>query len=46
MKIIFLDIDGVVSTFEYKWRLDINKLLLLNNIIYETIYNKVFGETP
>lgn len=36
MKIIFLDIDGVVSTFEYKWRLDINKLLLLNNIIYET----------
>lgn len=36
MKVIFLDIDGVVSTFECKWRLDINKLLLLYDIIYDT----------
>lgn len=36
MRVIFLDIDGVVSTFECKWRLDINKLLLLHDIIVDT----------
>ena len=36
MKIIFLDIDGVISTFEKAWRLDINKLELLSKIIEET----------
>jgi hypothetical protein len=36
MKVIFLDIDGVISTFEKQWKLDINKLDLLTNIINET----------
>lgn len=36
MRVIFLDIDGVVSTFECQWRLDINKLLLLRDIIVDT----------
>lgn len=36
MKVIFLDIDGVVSTFDCKWQLDINKLLLLHDIIDDT----------
>ena len=36
MRVIFLDIDGVVSTFECKWQLDINKLLLLHDIIFDT----------
>lgn len=36
MKVIFLDIDGVVATFECKWQLDINKLLLLHDIIFDT----------
>ena len=36
MKVIFHDIDGVVATFECKWQLYINKLLLLHDIIADT----------
>ena len=36
MKILFLDFDGVVSTFEKGWRLDEEKLLLLKEIIDKT----------
>lgn len=36
MKILFLDFDGVVSTFEKGWRLDDEKLSLLKEIIDET----------
>lgn len=36
MKVIFLDFDGVVSTFEKGWRLDEEKLSLLKEIIDKT----------
>lgn len=36
MKILFLDFDGVVSTFEKGWRLDEEKLSLLKEIIDKT----------
>lgn len=36
MKILFLDFDGVVSTFEKGWRLDEEKLFLLKEIIDKT----------
>lgn len=36
MKILFLDFDGVVSTFEKGWRLDEEKLSLLKEIIDNT----------
>ena len=36
MKILFLDFDGVVSTFEKCWRLDEEKLSLLKEIIDNT----------
>ena len=34
MKILFLDFDGVVSTFEKGWRLDEEKLLLLKLLFH------------
>lgn len=36
MKIIFLDFDGVISTYRRGWKLDIEKLVLLQKIINET----------
>lgn len=36
MKILFIDFDGVVSTFEKGWRLDEEKLSLLKEIIDNT----------
>lgn len=36
MKVIFLDFDGVISTFEKGWRLDEEKLTLLKEIVDET----------
>ena len=36
MKILFLDVDGVVSTFAQGWRLDAEKLSLLKEIIDNT----------
>lgn len=36
MKIIFLDFDGVVSTYEKGWRIDIEKLELLKKIVDKT----------
>lgn len=36
MKIIFLDFDGVISTYEKGWRLDDSKLSLLKEIVDAT----------
>lgn len=36
MKIIFLDFDGVITTYESRWCIDIDKLLLLNDIVSQT----------
>lgn len=35
MKIIFLDFDGVITTYETKWKIDCNKLALVKKIIQE-----------
>lgn len=36
MKIIFLDFDGVISTYEERWRFDMKKLELLKEIVDKT----------
>ncbi len=36
MKIIFLDFDGVISTYEKRWRFDMKKLYLLKEIVDKT----------
>lgn len=36
MKVIFLDFDGVISTYRNKWTLDIEKILLLKKIVDTT----------
>jgi hypothetical protein len=36
MKIIFLDFDGVISTYEKRWRFDMKKLELLKEIVDKT----------
>lgn len=36
MKIIFLDFDGVISTYEKGWRFDIEKIELLKEIVDKT----------
>ena len=36
MKILFLDFDGVITTYESGWRIDLKKLELLDNIIKST----------
>ncbi len=36
MKIIFLDFDGVISTYDKGWRFDVEKLELLKEIVDKT----------
>lgn len=36
MKIIFLDFDGVITTFDCGWTISVEKLLLLDKIIQKT----------
>ena len=36
MKIVFLDFDGVITTYDSKWNIDLNKLALLDKIIEQT----------
>ena len=36
MKILFLDFDGVITTYDSKWCIDTKKLLLVNDIVSQT----------
>jgi hypothetical protein len=36
MKIIFLDFDGVITTYDSRWNIDVEKLKLINKIIQQT----------
>ena len=36
MKILFLDFDGVITTYDSKWCIDNNKLKLVNDIVSKT----------
>lgn len=36
MKILFLDFDGVITTYESGWRIDLKKLELVDKIIEST----------
>lgn len=36
MKIIFLDFDGVITTYQSKWKIDMNKVKIINNICDST----------
>lgn len=36
MKVIFLDFDGVITTYKSQWRLDKDKMLLIKRICDET----------
>ncbi|MBO6272578.1 hypothetical protein J6O48_07335 [bacterium] len=36
MKIIFLDFDGVITTYQSKWKIDMNKIKIINNICNKT----------
>ena len=36
MKVIFLDFDGVITTYESKWKIDVNKIKIINDICDKT----------
>ena len=36
MKILFLDFDGVITTYDSKWCIETKKLLLVNDIVSQT----------
>lgn len=36
MKVLFLDFDGVITTYDSNWNIDLNKLLLIDRIIEQT----------
>lgn len=36
MKILFLDFDGVITTYDSKWQIDLDKLALIDKIIQQT----------
>lgn len=36
MKILFLDFDGVITTYQSKWMIDMNKVKIINNICDKT----------
>lgn len=36
MKILFLDFDGVITTYQSKWKIDMNKVKIINNICDRT----------
>lgn len=36
MKILFLDFDGVITTYESRWKIDESKVKLVNKIVLET----------
>lgn len=36
MKIIFLDFDGVITTYQSKWKIDMNKIKIINDICDKT----------
>lgn len=36
MKVIFLDFDGVITTYKSKWKIDMNKIKIINDICDKT----------
>ena len=36
MKVIFLDFDGVITTYNSKWKIDMNKINIINDICDKT----------
>ena len=36
MKVIFLDFDGVITTHDSKWKIDMNKINIINDICDKT----------
>ena len=36
MKILFLDFDGVITTYQSKWKIDMNKIKIINEICDKT----------
>ena len=36
MKVIFLDFDGVITTYNSKWKIDMNKIKIINDICDKT----------
>lgn len=36
MKILFLDFDGVITTYQSKWKIDMNKVKIINDICDKT----------
>ena len=45
MKVIFLDFDGVITTLESKWRIDIEKVHLVERLCDDTDANIVVSST-
>lgn len=45
MKVIFLDFDGVITTYESNWKIDMNKIKIINDICDKTDAKLVVSST-